>query len=142
MHQPKGKSAVRSLHRRQVVAIVNNEKSLVEALTLNLREEGYEVRAYANTAAALELIDKPADIALLDKSNSPYDGVELYRRLREHVNMPVIFLSAWAHEIPDDLRERQLPEAEGYVCCPFALADLLGTLKSVLNERSEARRPR
>jgi DNA-binding response OmpR family regulator len=129
-------------HRRQVIAVVNNEAALVQALSYNLREEGYDVRAYDNTADALELIRKPADIALLDKSNSPFDGVELYRRLRKHLDMPVIFLSAWAHEIPDNLRERQLPAAQGYVSLPFALSELLGTVKRVLNERSDARRPR
>jgi DNA-binding response OmpR family regulator len=123
-------------HRRQVVAIVNNEAALVEALTYNLSEEGYEVRTYDNTAAALELIERPTDIALLDKSNHPFNGVELYRRLRAHVDMPIVFLSAWAHEIPDELRERQLPAAQGYVSCPFSLSELFTTVKRVLNERT------
>jgi two-component system, OmpR family, response regulator ChvI len=129
-------NAVRTPHRRQVIAVVNDEAALLEGLTYNLRDEGYEVRLYDNTADALELIERPADIALLDKSNYPFDGVELYRRLRQEVNMPIVFLSAWAHDIPDELRERQLPAAEGYISCPFALSELFATVKRVLNERT------
>lgn len=124
---------------KKSVAIVNNEAALVEALTYTLMDQGYEVRAYDNTADALELIQKPADIALLDKSNYPFDGVELYSRLRKHLDMPVVFVSAWAHEIPDDLRERQLPAAQGYVSLPFALSELLDTVRRVLNERTRYR---
>jgi DNA-binding response OmpR family regulator len=39
--------------RRRVVAVVNNEKPLLEVLTITLEEEGYEVRAFDNTGDAL-----------------------------------------------------------------------------------------
>jgi DNA-binding response OmpR family regulator len=87
------------------------------------------------------LIDRPADIALLGKSNSPFDGVELYRRIRKRVDMSVVFLSAWALEIPEKLRRRKLPAADGYIQCPFSIRELMSTVKMVLNECSEARRP-
>jgi DNA-binding response OmpR family regulator len=35
-----------------------------------------------------------ADLALLDKTNPPLGGVELFKRLRARHRMPIIFLSA------------------------------------------------
>jgi DNA-binding response OmpR family regulator len=79
------------------IAVVNNEPALLEALKFNLERSGYRVQAYGNSADALDaLIAFPADLVITDGSNSPFDGVELFRRLREHTNVPVIFVSAWA----------------------------------------------
>jgi DNA-binding response OmpR family regulator len=116
------------------VAIVNDEPGILQAVRCRLESEGYDVRAYANTADALELISKPADVALLDGSNHPFDGIELYRRLRGSASMPVIFLSAWAHEIPSELERKGLPSAEAYVTCPFTFDELLATIQTVLSE--------
>jgi DNA-binding response OmpR family regulator len=80
------------------------------------------------------LVRKPADIALLDGSNYPFNGIELYRRLREAGSMPVIFLSAWAHQIPSELERKGLPSAEAYVTCPFSFNELLSTIETVLSE--------
>jgi DNA-binding response OmpR family regulator len=80
------------------------------------------------------LIETPADIALLDGSDHPFDGIELYRRLRASVSMRVIFLSAWAHEIPSELERKGLPSAEAYVTCPFSFNELLSTIRTVLSE--------
>jgi DNA-binding response OmpR family regulator len=73
------------------VAIVNDEASIVELLKWNLEKEGYDARGYPNTAAALGLIEKPADVALLDKAN--FDGT-IAAKLRRR-DLPRARLRCW-----------------------------------------------
>lgn len=127
------------MSRQPTLAIVTDEENLAVMLRYNFESEGYRVRIYGSTAEALELIEKPADVALLDRTNSPFDGVELYRRLRQHVDMPVIFLTAWAHAIPDELRRKELPPAEDYVQIPMSIKDLLERVRTVVERPRKAR---
>ncbi len=60
------------------IAIVNNEDWLRDFLARALKAEGYAVRTYANTADALTLCEQPADLAILDRTNPPLGGVELF----------------------------------------------------------------
>jgi two-component system response regulator ChvI len=118
----------------RTVAIVNDEQSLIELLRFNLERRSYLVRAYTNTSDALDLIQDPADVALIDRTNWPFDGLELYSRLRRSTAMPVVFLSTWAGTVPKELDRLGLPPAQGYIQCPFALADVFETVRKVLDE--------
>ncbi|MEO8419856.1 MAG: response regulator [Hyphomicrobium sp.] len=113
------------------IAIVNNEDWLRDFLARALKAEGYAVRTYANTADALTLCEQPADLAILDRTNPPLGGVELFRRLRCHTTMPVVFLSAWAIEIEESLRGTG-HEAEGYMQLPFCTPELLQRVRGLI----------
>lgn len=119
--------------RRRTVAVVNDDDALVQLLRFNLEREGYAVRAFTNTDDALELVQVPADLALIDRTNRPLDGVELYARLRKSTGMPVMFLSAWAASVPDELNHLGLPPAQGYIQCPFALKEVLESVRKVFD---------
>lgn len=116
----------------QTIAIVNNEKNLAQSLAMNLRAAGYGVRIYYRSDLALHaLTQQPADLALIDGTNPPLGGIELFRRLRQHTAMPVVFLSAWAHEVAQQLAGSGL-EAEGYIDIPMSYKDLRATVRAVL----------
>jgi two-component system, OmpR family, response regulator ChvI len=115
------------------IAIVNNEKLITEALARSLRDAGYEVRVYDRTDVALDaLLAEPADLAFLDRTNPPLGGVELFRRLRQHTDMPVVFLSSWAEELQDELAGSGL-EADDYIDAPFSLAHVHARAKAILS---------
>ncbi|MFN0217356.1 MAG: response regulator [Hyphomicrobium sp.] len=116
------------------IAIVNNEQSLAEVLAYSLEASGHRVRVYHRSDVALEgLIAEPADVALSDGQNPPLGGIELFRRLRKHSAMPVIFLSAWAVEIERTLSGSRL-EADGYVQIPVSLVELNERIAKVCGE--------
>jgi len=75
------------------IAVVNNEESTRRFIRETLRKEGYRVREYADTHSAQELLDLPADLAILDRTNSPLTGPELFRLIRQRWSMPVVFIS-------------------------------------------------
>jgi len=97
-----------------------------------LRAAGYEVRVYHRSDQALHaLIQQPADLALIDRTNPPLGGIELFRRLRQHTAMPVVFLSAWATEVAQQLAGSGL-QAEGYIEIPMSYEDVRATVRAVL----------
>lgn len=107
------------MNPKPTIAIVNNERNIVTSLRMALEAEGFRVRGYPDTAEALALLEDPADLALLDKTNPPLGGIELFKRLRAQHRMPVIFLSAWAEELEQEHNGTAL-EAEGYIPTPFS----------------------
>lgn len=114
------------------IALVNDEKVVAESLAMKLRSEGYDVRIYHRSDRALEaLLEHAADLALLDGTNPPLGGIELFRRLRQHTNMPVIFVSAWADEIKRRLSGTDL-EAEDYIEIPDFLDDFAARVRAVV----------
>lgn len=120
----------------RTIAVVNDCASLAEILQYNLEWEGYRVRVYHNSGDALEaLIEVPPDLVIMDGTNYPLSGIELFRQLRRHSNVPVIFLSAWADGIEKKLRGSKL-KASDYIKCPFSLTDFLTRVKLVLERNA------
>ena len=119
------------MQRTPTIALVNNDKNIAARLQTLLEREQFEVRTYANTSDALDLNENPADIALIDKTNPPLGGLELYRRIRARHQMPVIFLSAWAEELEHELRGTGL-EAQGYIPMPFSQSVVVSHVRKVL----------
>lgn len=120
-----------SMTRKPTIAIVNNEKNILSSLSKYLESEQFAVRRYPSAVEALDLIDDPADIALLDRSNPPLGGLELFRLIRSRHAMPVIFLSAWAEEISAELFEAGL-EADDYIPVPFSNRHVVAIVRAVL----------
>jgi len=101
-----------------------------------LREEGYDVISTDNGLAALELIDSQTpDLVVLDVMMPHLDGFEVCRRIRQKVDVPIIFLSAKGETV-DKVTGLQLG-ADDYLAKPFEPAELLARVKAVLR-RAEA----
>jgi len=113
------------------IALVDDDKNILASVTLLLEQEGYHVRAYADPAAALTALSAtPPDLAILDIKMPRMDGLELLRRLRQHADMPVIFLTSKDEEI-DELMGLNAG-ADDYIRKPFSQRLLLERVKAVL----------
>ncbi len=124
------KSVARSTRLSEIVsrmpeiAIVEDEPNILTSLRLNFRQWGYQVRTYSDPCVALpELVARPPDALILNGRMPGMHGLELYRRLRASSNVPVIFLSASAEAIADELARCGTPAA-AYFDKPFWLSDL------------------
>lgn len=121
------------MRRTPTLAIVNDERNIVTSLRMVFEAEGFRVRGYADTVSALQLIDDPADVALLDKANPPLGGIELFKRIRARHRMPVIFLSAWAEELEEEYKGTAL-QAEGYLATPFSQRLVVSCVRDILRQ--------
>jgi two-component system response regulator ChvI len=120
------------------IALVDDDKNILESVTMLLEQEGYHVRSFSDPAAALTaLTTTPPDLAILDIKMPRMDGLELLRRLRQGApDLPVIFLTSKDEEI-DELMGLNAG-ADDYIRKPFSQRLLLERVRAVLR-RAEAK---
>jgi two-component system, OmpR family, response regulator ChvI len=122
------------------IALVDDDKNILASVTMLLEQEGYNVRAYSDGAAALTaLAATPPDLAILDIKMPRMDGLELLRRLRQTADLPVIFLTSKDEEI-DELMGLNAG-ADDYIRKPFSQRLLLERVKAVLRRGETAKTP-
>src|SRR5215475_8822592 len=113
------------------IALVDDDKNILESVSMLLEQEGYHIRSFSDPAAALTaLTTAPPDLAILDIKMPRMDGLELLRRLRQSADMPVIFLTSKDEEI-DELMGLNAG-ADDYIRKPFSQRLLLERVKAVL----------
>jgi two-component system KDP operon response regulator KdpE len=119
------------------VLVVDDERQILRALKVILREAGYEVIEATTIAEALDRVAvRPPDAAIVDLMLPDGSGVELCRRLREWTTMPILVLSAVGEE---DAKVQALEAgADDYVTKPFGTRELVARLGAVLRRAGEA----
>ncbi len=123
---------------RRRLLLVEDDRTLRQALSFSLTREGYEVTTAADGEVALESArSSRVDLILLDVMLPGMSGVELLRVLRrEGVSTPVIILSAKGDEIGRVVGLQV--GADDYVAKPFSRPELVARIEAVL--RRERRR--
>ncbi|MGQ9681272.1 MAG: response regulator [Anaerolineae bacterium] len=118
------------------ILVVDDDPPSVKMTAFLLREEGYEVITADNGRAVLELLQTQAlDLIILDVMLPYIDGLEVTRRIRQSMDVPIIMLSAKG-ETADKVTGLEVG-ADDYLAKPFEPAELLARVKAVLR-RSEA----
>ena len=113
------------------VLVVDDDPTLLRALTINLRARHYDVDAVATGSAALRhAAQHHPDVVILDLGLPDLDGVDVVRGLRGWSSVPVIVLSA---------RDAQAAKvdaldagADDYVTKPFGMDELLARVRASL----------
>lgn len=117
------------------ILAVDDDRNNLKMLAFLLKEEGYEVLTADNGKLALELVEtKHPDLVILDVMMPQLDGLEVCRRIRQTMDVPIIILSAKG-ETSDKVVGLELG-ADDYLPKPFEPSELLARVKAVLR-RSE-----
>lgn len=113
------------------ILVVDDEESIVQFVSYNLRKEGYEVTSAKDGDEALQLAEaEPFDLVVLDIMLPGTDGYEVCRRLRSSGDVPVLFLSARDTEL-DKVVGLELG-GDDYLSKPFGVRELLARVKALL----------
>ena len=114
------------------VLIIEDDKSIREALRYNLIAENYSVSYEEDGMNALDnILENHYDIILLDIMLPNLDGIEICKRVRfEKINTPIIMLTAKDTDI-DKILALELG-ADDYVSKPFSMPELLARIKAVI----------
>lgn len=124
--------------RRDLVLVVEDEESFVEALSVGLTREGFEVAVARDGEEALTRFKEVRpDLVLLDLMLPKLSGLEVCRALRWESKVPIIIVTAKASEI-DAVVGLEMG-ADDYVTKPYRLRELMARMRAVLR-RSEAGR--
>ena len=125
---------------KQRILVVEDDRTLRQALVFNLEREGYEVRSAVDGEQALAAArDGGLDLLLLDLMLPGMSGLEVLRTMRaDGVDTPVVILSAKGGEV--DRVVGLKVGADDYIPKPFSRPELLARVESVLRRqrRSEA----
>ncbi len=120
------------------ILVVDDEPSIVDAVSTALRYEGYEVTEASTGREALEAvaIGNP-DLVVLDWMLPDIEGIEVGRRLRARgFKTAVLFLTA--KDGVEDKVEALRAGGDDYVTKPFSLAEIVARAEAILRRtRSE-----
>ena len=120
------------------ILVVDDEKDLLEILSMNLSTAGYVVRTAASGAEGMSAIrtDRP-DLILLDVMLGDISGVKLAGKLKntpETAGIPIIMLTAKDSET--DVIVGLSMGADDYITKPFSTAVLVARIEAVLRRGS------
>jgi two-component system response regulator RegX3 len=119
--------------------VVDDEESIVEFVSYNLKKEGYEVLTASDGDEALSIAAAhDLDLVVLDIMLPGADGFEVCKQLRETSDVPVLFLSARDTEL-DKVVGLELG-GDDYLTKPFGVRELQARVKALLRRSSASRK--
>ncbi len=121
------------------ILIVEDEKTIVDILSFNLKKAGYSVlEAYDGEEGLNLALTRRSDLILLDVMLPKMDGFDVCRRIREQDPvMPIIMLTAREEEA-DKVFGLELG-ADDYITKPFSMPELMARIKANIRRLSVPR---
>ena len=115
----------------RTILVVNDDKKIVQLVSLYLRKEGYRVLPAFDGQEALEIArSQQPDLIVLDLFLPELDGTDVCRLLRADSRVPIIMLTARATD-EDKLLGLDLG-ADDYLTKPFNPRELVARVRAVL----------
>jgi two-component system response regulator ChvI len=113
------------------ITLVDDDENIVTSVSLALESHGHTVKAFYDGASGLAALESdPPDLAILDVKMPRMDGMEVLRRMRQTMEIPVIILTSKDEEI-DEILGFNLG-ADDYIHKPFSQRLLIERVKAVL----------
>lgn len=112
------------------IFIVEDESIVAKDIQNSLTKLGYNVVGFANNGkdAIEKITETMPDLILMDiMIKGSLTGIEVSEKIREKMNVPVIFLTAYADE--GTLSRAKITEPYGYILKPFKEIDLHSTIE-------------
>jgi two-component system KDP operon response regulator KdpE len=120
------------------VLVVDDEPQILRALSVILRNAGYEVEVAETKGEALDAVSvRPPDAMVLDLVLPDGSGVEVCSEVRTWSSLPIIVLSAVGDE-REKVRALDVG-ADDYVTKPFSTDEFLARLRAVLRRAGDER---
>ncbi|MFN2537228.1 MAG: response regulator [Mycobacteriales bacterium] len=119
------------------VLVVDDDRALARALSINLTARGFDVDVALTGREALSTASsRPPDVVVLDLGLPDLDGTEVLEGLRGWTSVPVIVLSA-----RDDQGQKVAAldsGADDYVTKPFGMDELLARIRAAVRRAQPA----
>ena len=113
------------------ILVVDDDRQIVEALSIQLKREGFEViAAYDGWGALDALANGGVDLMLIDVMMPKLDGFSAIMRIREKQNLPILVMSAKTED-SDKILGLSIG-ADDYITKPFNAAEVVARVRSHL----------
>ncbi len=127
----------------QTIVLVDDDRNILTSVSMALEAEGFEVRTYTDGDEAQRgIMQRPADLAVLDIKMPRLNGMELLQRLKQNAataNMPVIFLTSKDEEVDEIMGLRM--GADDYITKPFSQRLLMERIRALLRREQLRQQP-
>lgn len=118
------------------VLVCDDDKEIVEAIEIYLRQEGYNVlKAYDGQEAIKVLDSTEVDLLIIDVMMPKLDGIRATLKIREKNSLPIIILSAKSEDADKILGLNV--GADDYLTKPFNPLELVARVKSQLRRYTQ-----
>jgi CheY-like chemotaxis protein len=122
------------------ILLVEDERLIAKDLERRLGRMGYVVVALAATGpeAIRQALEYQPDIVLMDiRLQGQMDGIEAAAFIRTHLNIPLVYMSAYVDE--ETLARASATRPAGYLRKPFSERQLQVTLEGALSDDAPRR---
>lgn len=117
--------------------IVDDEKELASSTNTYLNAMGVNSYCVFDAKSCLEFLEhNDCSLILLDINLGDDSGFELCKKLRQDMDIPILFISARLSE--DDMMVALNIGGDDYICKPYSLGVLCAKVKAVLNRYERA----
>jgi len=114
---------------------VDDEPNIVVPLVFLMEQNGFQVETASSGEEAIEAVAEfTPDLILLDIMLPGTDGFEVCQHIRESAERGtprIVFLSAMGRDV--DVAKGMSLDADAYITKPFSNADVVKTVKDLLN---------
>lgn len=121
------------MKEKKTILIVEDDKYIVNFMSMTLKEEGYGYYIAKSVKEAISLFyaNQP-DMILLDLGLPDGDGIDVVRNVRELTNTPIIVVSARQEE----QEKIQILDAgaDDYVTKPFYMGELMARIRVAMRK--------
>ena len=122
----------------QKILIVEDELKIARFLELELGYEGYVVDQVHDGREGLQkILEESFDLILLDIMLPSMNGIEVLRKVRQTLKVPIIMLTA-KDEIMDKVMGLDMG-ADDYITKPFAIEELLARIRVALKKNANSK---
>jgi DNA-binding response OmpR family regulator len=122
------------------ILVVDDERTIAEAVAARLRAEGFAVQIAGDGPAAVEAARRdPPDAIVLDVMLPGFDGLEVCRRIQAERAVPVLMLTARDDET--DLLVGLAVGADDYLTKPFSMRELAARVHALLRRAARSAPP-
>ena len=113
------------------VLVVEDDKNIVELLTIHLKDLKCEVDiAFDGKEGLLKILNNSYHLIILDLMLPSMDGMEICRRARaREINTPILMLTAKSEEIDKVLGLEM--GADDYMTKPFSIREFIARVKAI-----------
>ena len=120
----------------QKILVCDDDKEIVEAISIYLSGEGYQVIPAYDGSEALEILEQEnVDLIILDVMMPGLDGIRTTLKVRETSSVPIIILSAKSEDA-DKILGLNIG-ADDYLTKPFNPLELVARVKSQIRRYTQ-----
>jgi len=125
-------------NNRPLILVVDDEPSLVDAISYSLRREGWTVATASDGPMAVDMNRAMhPDLIVLDVMLPGMDGLQVCRAVRLESNVPVLFLSARGEDV-DRIIGLEIG-GDDYLTKPFVMRELVARVRANLRRAAAVR---